>query len=97
MSYSFVLLLFAISVGYFIGKYLSKTLYKFQHKATQHTFFSKYHIHHSLGGLVTILIAFLFSNPSIKITLIGIGFGVLLHHVLKEGFTLITKDNDKKN
>lgn len=49
------------------------------------------HFHDSLYGIFPIIIA-LFERGKIKMFLLGLGIGLILQHVLREGFFFVTPD-----
>lgn len=51
----------------------------------------KWHFHDSLYGIFPIIIA-LFNQGKIRMFLLGLGIGLILQHVLREGFFFVTPD-----
>ncbi len=58
--------------------------------------FFGYRLHHSLYGLLTIIIALIFYNSSISFLFISIGLGNITQHYFSgDGLMFITKEKNK--
>ena len=92
MDLSIILLLLS---GFFSGFILAIlweiTTYKIGHLAHQKGF----HFHHSLFGVIAIILIPIFCNDFNKTFFVLLfGIGIITQHSIKEGFIFITKDQD---
>ena len=73
--------------GYILGKYHGK-IPGVKPNLKRLTHFKELHFHHSLLGLVLIILGIVFSKKMLTL----FGFGLFFQHAVDEGLVFITKD-----
>lgn len=92
MKLNLVIFAVVVILGYLYGYFFALSSFHFFKKLFRHTFLKSYHIHHSTAGLLIIMFSFFVRPMVLQIVIGGFGFGMLIHHMVSEGFIFITKN-----
>jgi hypothetical protein len=78
-------------VGFLIGRFESRNLFKLQKRTERIANIKNFHLHHDLVGILLILISLVIRPFWLGASISGVGFGLFIHHLTTEGLKLITK------
>jgi hypothetical protein len=90
-----VIFLVAVFLGFFLSKFVSFIYDSTPEKIDRITTKKGYHVHHSIYGLGSFIVApIMIDNHHVLTTvvLIGLGLGIIIEHTIQCGFVFLTKD-----
>jgi hypothetical protein len=82
-------LVFGLVSGYTFGYLWERCTTKTNLRRLTH--FESVHFHHSLLGLIAVLVSFIFRGRP-QVIVLCFGLGIIVEHSIREGFLFITKD-----